>query len=123
MVIRQGGDPQVIDDTTRFPQAQHRQEVVAKSAGYVTAVKAELLGKAAMLLGAGREKVEDQIDHSVGIIMRRKPGDKISVGDALVEMHYNKAERLAEAIELVNEAYSFGAASITMKPLVLETVS
>lgn len=123
MVIRQGGDPQVIDDTTRFPHAQHRQEVVAKSAGYVTAVKAELLGKAAMLLGAGREKVEDLIDHSVGIVMRRKPGDKIGVGDVIVEMHYNKAERLAEAIELVHEAYSFGAASITMKPLVLETVS
>ena len=123
MVARQGGDVNVIDDTRLFPQAKHRHQVPASYSGYVAAIHAEQLGRAAMLLGSGREKVEDVIDHSVGIIMKRKPGDKVTQGDALAELHYNSDTRLAEAIALVNEAFTLGSASITMKPLVLETVT
>ena len=123
MVARQGGDVNVIDDTRLFLQAKNRHTIPAAHSGYVAAIHAEQLGRSAMLLGSGREKVEDVIDHSVGIIMKRKPGDKVTQGDALAELHYNSDVHLAEAIALVKEAYTLGSASITMKPLVLETVT
>ena len=123
MVARQGGNVNVIDDTRLFPKAQHHHYVHAPQSGYVAAIHAEQLGRAAMLLGSGREKVEDVIDHTVGIVMKRKPGDKVTQGDALAELHYNSDVHLADAVTLVNEAYTLGSASITMKPLVLETVT
>lgn len=121
MVVRQGGDPAVIDDPSRFKIAQHRYTVTAQASGYVSAVQAEKLGKAAMLLGAGREKVADLIDHSVGVMMCRKPGDRVVQGDALAELHYNSDTHLKAAVELAHEAYSITAEKVTMRPLVLET--
>lgn len=123
LVARQGGDVNVIDDTRLFPKALHHHYVPAPHSGYVASIHAEQLGRAAMLLGSGREKVDDLIDHSVGIVMKRKPGDKVTQGDALAELHYNSDVHLADAIALVNEAYTLGSASITMKPLVLGTVT
>lgn len=120
MVVRQGGDPQVIDDPSRFRGAGQRYLVKASQAGFVTAVQAEKLGKAAMLLGAGREKVDDLIDHSVGVVMKRKPGDKVSMGDTLAELHYHQDKRLQEAVGLAEEAYSIGPTAVDLRPLVLE---
>lgn len=122
MVVRQGGDGRVIDDPALLPQAPHRRLVPARQAGFVIAVHAELLGRAAMLLGAGRDKVEDVIDHSVGAIMLRKPGDKVNVGDSLVELHYRSENRLEEAIALVHAAYQVGNDNVTLRPLIVETV-
>ncbi|HQR07555.1 MAG TPA: thymidine phosphorylase [Gemmatales bacterium] len=123
MVDRQGGDARVVEDTNLFPQAKHHHYVPSPQSGYVASIHAEQLGRAAMLLGSGREKVEDVIDHSVGIVMKKKPGDKVHQGDALAELYYNNDARLSEAIVLVSDAYTLGAASMTMKPLVLETVT
>jgi pyrimidine-nucleoside phosphorylase len=122
MVVNQGGDGTVVDVVSRFRAAQHRHAVKAEKAGYVSMVQAEQLGRAAMLLGAGREKVEDVIDHSVGAIMRKKPGDKVSVGETLVELHYNSDTRLQEASELAQKAYTLGASSQTLRSLIIETV-
>jgi pyrimidine-nucleoside phosphorylase len=122
MVARQGGDVAVIDDTSRFTAAPHRVTVKAEKAGYVTSVQAEQLGRATMLLGAGREKVDDVIDHSVGAIMLRKPGDSIKPGEGLVELHYRGDARLAEAITLTQRAYEIGKDNVTLRPLIFETV-
>ncbi len=123
MVANQGGDVAVIDDVSRFEQAPHRHAVKAPKTGYVTAVHAEQLGRAAMLLGAGREKVDDVIDHHVGIIMHKKPGDKVTVGDTLVELHYNHVRHVMDANDLVLQAYTIGTTAQTLRSLILETVS
>ena len=66
MIAQQGGDPCVVDDYTRLPSAPLRHTVRADRAGYVTRLDAELVGRAAMVLGAGRERVDDRIDFGVG---------------------------------------------------------
>jgi len=122
MVTRQGGDARVVDDPANLDQAPHRHTVTAGKPGYVIAVHAEKLGRAAMLLGAGRERVEDRIDHTVGAIVHQKLGDHVEVGTTLVELHYRSDGRLPAAIALVQEAYTIGPTAAPLRPLILDTV-
>lgn len=122
MVVRQGGDASVIDDTSRFHQAAYRHEVKAAQAGFISGLQAEMVGRAAMLLGAGREKVDDAIDHSVGAILVRKPGDTVAAGDTLVELHYNHDKHLNDAMALAQHAYTISPLAQTLRSLILETV-
>lgn len=92
LVRVQGGDPGVIDDPGKLPQAGKHLEVKAAGAGYVSGIDAEALGIAAMLLGAGRKKKEDSIDHSAGLTMVKKVGDRVSRGDTLCILHTNLAD-------------------------------
>jgi pyrimidine-nucleoside phosphorylase len=59
----------------------------------------------AMLIGAGREKLGDKIDHAVGLTVHRKLGERVSKGEPLVTLQYNSASRLHESEKLVAEAY------------------
>jgi pyrimidine-nucleoside phosphorylase len=120
---QQGGDPRVVDDPSRLPRAPHRLLVEAECSGYVTGLHAELVGRATMQLGAGRDRVEHPVDHAVGAILRAVPGQQVRAGDALVEVHYRDAARLDRALELLNRAWRIEDAPPQPAPLVLETVS
>jgi pyrimidine-nucleoside phosphorylase len=102
----QGGDPRIVDDYSRLPQADARHVVTADRAGYVDRVDAELVGRASVALGAGRDRVEDPVDPAVGIIVEAKPGDEVRAGDPLLEMHYRARPRLAAALALASRAVS-----------------
>jgi pyrimidine-nucleoside phosphorylase len=123
IVAQQGGDARVVDDPARLPRAPHRLLVEAECSGYVTALNAELVGRATMLLGAGRDRVEDTIDPAVGAILRAVPGQEVRTGDALVEVHYRDAGRLDCALELFNRAWRIEDAPPSAVPLILETVT
>lgn len=101
----QGGDPRVVEAPSHLPQAAHRKHVDAPRSGSVVAIETESLGIAAMLLGAGRETVDDRIDPSVGLVVHQKLGDTVVEGDPLVTIHYNDPARLEEAEGLVSRAY------------------
>ncbi len=77
IVIAQEGDPRAIDDPSRLPRAPRVIPVPAPAAGVVEAVDAEAIGLAAMALGAGRARVEDRIDPAVGVVLRRKVGERV----------------------------------------------
>ena len=123
IIAQQGGDPRVVDDPARLPRAPHRLLVEAECSGYVTALNAELVGRATMLLGAGRDRVEDAIDPAVGAILRAVPGQEVRTGDALVEVHYRDAGRLDRALEFLNRAWRIEDAPPSAAPLILETVT
>jgi thymidine phosphorylase len=72
-----------------------------------------------MLLGAGREKVGDTIDPGAGIVVRRKPGEPVRDGDAVLELQYNHDRRLSEAIQLAEAAITIGSAPPEPRPLIL----
>src|SRR5438067_10696698 len=110
IIEHQGGDPRVIDDYSRLPSAPERYTVLAEKAGYLVGLDAEMLGRATMVLGAGRDKVEDPIDPGVGAMLLAKPGDRVEWGQPLVELHYRDSTRLAEA-----QALALGAAKIMVK--------
>jgi pyrimidine-nucleoside phosphorylase len=122
IIAQQEGDPRILDDPDRLPAAPHRELLRAPRAGYVRGWDAERVGLACMALGAGRERISDPVDHAVGAIVHVVPGEKVSAGDALLELHYRDEKRLARA-----RAYLEGACPITDEPeppggLILETV-
>jgi pyrimidine-nucleoside phosphorylase len=122
MVARQGGDTACVRDPARFAAARHRQTVVAPAAGYVARLDAELVGRASVQLGAGRDRLDAAIDLATGIIVHRKPGDRVAAGDPVLELLYNDDQRLSEAIRLAEAAITVSAAAPAPVALVLEHV-
>jgi pyrimidine-nucleoside phosphorylase len=104
----QGGDPRVVDDYRRLPQAEGRHAVPAGRAGYVTGLDAAFVGRASVALGAGRDRVEDSVDPAVGVIIKAKPGDEIRAGDPVLELHYRDRARLETALALASQAITIG---------------
>jgi pyrimidine-nucleoside phosphorylase len=108
IVEAQGGDPKIVDDYGRLPHVADRHVVTADRAGFVTRVDAELVGRASVGLGAGRDRVEDPVDPAVGILVAAKPGDAVRSGDALLELHYRDRGRLDTALMLAAQAVTIG---------------
>jgi pyrimidine-nucleoside phosphorylase len=104
----QGGDPRVLDDYQRLPHVSDLHAVAAKRDGYVTRLDAELVGRASVALGAGRDRVEDPVDPAVGIMVIAKPGDAVRAGDPVLQMHFRDRARLEIAVALASEAITIG---------------
>jgi pyrimidine-nucleoside phosphorylase len=112
----------VIDDPGLLPQAKHKAEIKSPAAGFVTAIMCEQIGTAGVLLGGGRARKEDSVDPAVGIIVHRKVGDSVAVGEALCTVHYNSAERLASAAPLIENSYTITAAPSLQKRQLIHRV-
>src|SRR5215210_7750239 len=80
MIKWQGGDAGVVDDPGRLPAARHAHHVKASKGGFLQSLDALLVGRTAVALGAGRDKKADQVDLSAGILLHKKPGDRVEVG-------------------------------------------
>jgi pyrimidine-nucleoside phosphorylase len=104
----QGGDPRVVDDYQRLPHVVDRHTVAATRGGFVTAVNAELVGRASVALGAGRDRVEDPVDPAVGIMVLAKPGDAVRADAPVLELHFRDRARLEAAIRLTSRAITIG---------------
>jgi thymidine phosphorylase len=91
-----------------MPSVPGRHLVPADRRGYVTQLDAELIGRASVALGAGRDRVEDPVDPAVGIMLRAKPGDQVGAADAVLEVHYRDRGRLDAALQLVSRAITIG---------------
>jgi len=119
MIKWQGGDAAVVDDVTRLPSARHVHMVTASKAGYVSSLDALLVGRTAVALGAGRDKKSDPVDLSAGILLHRKPGEKVSAGDTVMELRYNDESRLSGALALAAPAMVIGDTAPAEAPLVM----
>jgi pyrimidine-nucleoside phosphorylase len=105
MVELQGGDARVVDDPKKLPQAKHAMTLCSPRTGYVAFLQCEQVGTACVVLGGGRERKEDSVDPAVGIVLHKKVGDAISVGEPLATIHYNAETRAARARQLLEESY------------------
>jgi pyrimidine-nucleoside phosphorylase len=104
----QGGDDRVIEEPRRLPAARFHAEVRSPMKGYITATNSERFGIALAMLGGGREKKEDAIDHAVGLEFRKRIGDGVEKGEPLATIHYNSDAKLAAAKSLIAESYLIG---------------
>lgn len=123
VIEQQGGDPRVIQDYSRLPGAPHVARITADRGGVVAEVGAGAVGVAAMVLGAGRERAEDPVDRAVGVVVRAKPGERVSAGDTVFEVRYRDARKLADALPLLEVAYRLGDAPTHPPPLVVEAIA
>lgn len=117
-IERQGGDPRVIDDYSRLPAARKRAEFVAERAGFITALDAELIGHASTVLGAGRDRAEDQVDPAVGLLMRKNLGDAVRAGEPVMEIHYSDDDRFRKCEALLWQAVGVGDIAPKLHPLI-----
>ena len=123
MVEAQGGDPLALADYARFKQASAVHEVRAKGSGYVVGIDAEAVGMASATLGAGREKIEDDIDPSAGIMLAVKKGDFVEPGDLIATLHTSSEKTIPDAEEQLREAYTLGAEKPDPTPHFIARVS
>jgi pyrimidine-nucleoside phosphorylase len=104
MIKLQGGDVEYIDNPQKLPSARYKMPYPAPRSGYVSDVDADLIGRACIILGAGRKTVDDRIDHAAGITGMVKIGDKIKKGQPLLVIHANDRNMLAEAKALAGRS-------------------
>ncbi|MBA2873339.1 pyrimidine-nucleoside phosphorylase [Thermaerobacillus caldiproteolyticus] len=121
-VAAQGGDSSVIDDPSKLPSAKFTFEVPAKEDGYVSKIVAESIGTAAMLLGAGRATKESTIDLSVGLVLRKKIGDKVEKGESLVTIHSN-TESVDEIVNRIYHAYTISKEFVKPATLIYDEIT
>jgi len=107
MVAAQGGDPRSLDDPSLLPAARLRAPLPAPYAGCIAAIDAELLGRAALALGAGRAHKGSAIDHAVGLVLKAKVSDYVDADQPLLEVHANDETRLRQVLETLPAAYTF----------------
>lgn len=121
-IEHQGGDPQIVDDPNRLPVSKNILDVRSECAGYIAKVDAEAIGRACVMLGGGRTRKEDDIDHSVGIELVKKISEWVDAGEVIARLYYSSRSDLMAALELVKSAYEFSEQPLKMPPVVLEVI-
>jgi pyrimidine-nucleoside phosphorylase len=122
IIEQQGGDPHVVDDYGRITAAPERDVVRAPRQGFLAGLDAALVGRASVALGAGRDRVEDSIDHAVGIMVVAKTDAQLRAGDPVLELHYRDRARLGAATALASQAIKIEDNQPSIKPLVVGEV-
>jgi pyrimidine-nucleoside phosphorylase len=117
LVDAQDGNVSFVDDPSKFPRAKFVEVVKAPRSGFISQIQARNVGEAAVILGAGRAKKSDPVDHAVGFVIHKKVGDKVEKGEALFTIHANDEKKLAEAREAVLAAHTFSDTDVTPLPL------
>jgi len=119
----QGGDPHVIDRCELLPSAPDRYDVVAREDGFVSALLAEEIGRAAVALGAGRGKLDDVIDPGVGIEIVAHVGARVERGAPVLRVHHRARRGLDDARVLLDRAVEIAAAAPAPRAVIVERVS
>ena len=117
-----GGDGEVVNNYELLPTPKSVLKVLAQEDGYVTKIKAEEVGKAAMVIGAGRATKEDEVDHAVGIELKKKVGDKVEKGDLIAEIYYNDDKNIESSKVMLLDAYIIGNEKIENIKNILEII-
>ena len=104
----QDGDGSVVDDVSKLPQARFQIDLLSQKSGTVTEIIANEIGVASMMLGAGRQTKEDDIDLSVGIVLHKKVGDSVDEGEALLTIHSNR-EQINDVKEKLNQSITISS--------------
>ena len=122
MVALHGGDSKALTDYGRLPVAELLEPLPAPDTGYVTAVNADQIGRAVILLGGGRSKTDDPIDHAVGIADLVKIGDRITRGEPLLTVHANDPQRRDAALEQLAAAVTVSSDPEAIPSLIVKTI-
>ena len=121
-IIESGGNGDLVDDYSILPIAKNKMEVFSNKEGYVSKIKAEEVGKAAMIIGAGRATKEGEVDHAVGLKILKKVGDKIEKGEKIAEIYYNDAKNVEDSKNMILDAYVLQDEKVLEPKAILEII-
>ncbi|MBP7739383.1 MAG: thymidine phosphorylase [Leptotrichiaceae bacterium] len=117
-----GGNGDLIYDYKLLFSPNNLLEVHSEMSGYISKIKAEEIGKAAMIIGAGRETKEDKIDHNVGINILKKVGEKIKKGEKIAEIYYNNDKNLENSKKMLLDAYVITDGKVASQKAIFEII-
>ena len=117
----QGGDISYLENPSKFPKSSLIENVYSDSEGYVERIDSLAIGEGAMKLGAGRASLDDKIDMSAGVVLKKKVGDFVKKGEALFEFHTNKPDYL-ETVEDMKNAFKITPKKVERAPIVREYI-
>ena len=122
MVAQQGGNTKYIDNPELFKKSKYVMPVLSTESGTIESIDADIVGSIAYYLGAGRMKDEEDINRTAGIILNKKIGESVTVGETLAYVHTNEEEKLNGTTQNLAEAYSITTRKINFKSRVLEII-
>ena len=122
LVEKQGGDISYCNNTDLFEKAKYNENIVKNQKGYIKEIRAEEIGKAACLLGAGRMKKEDSIDMTAGIILNYKVGDCIDNEDIIATLYTNSTNKIEEVRKMVEEAIITVEEPVDKNKMILDVI-
>ncbi len=117
-ISAQGGDISFIENPDIMGTAKYKLEIKSEKTGFISHMDAETIGKSASVLGAGREKTDDIIDYSAGIILKYKTGDFVEKGETVAVLMTSKEEKLQAAKEMFESAVSYSDEKPKEMPLI-----
>lgn len=117
-ISAQGGDISFIENPDIMRNADYKYEIKSEKTGYISHMDAETIGKSASVLGAGREKTDDIIDYSAGIILKYKTGDFVEKGKTVAVLMTSKEEKLQTAKEMFESAVAYSDEKPKEMPLI-----
>ena len=122
IIAAQGGDPRVIDDPSLLALADREALVRATRTGVVTMINAGCVGRAAVVLGAGRDHVDAIVDPGVGIDLLAGEGTPVVEGDPILRVYYRETARLDGALQRLQDAIAIGDVPPPVRPLVIDSI-
>lgn len=122
LVEKQGGDYSYCTDTNKFEKAKYSENIVINKKGYIKEVRAEKIGKAACILGAGRVKKEDNIDMAAGIVLNHKVGDYIEKEEISATLYTNDISKIEAARKMIEDAILIVDTPVKKTKMILEII-
>lgn len=122
LIDAQGGDSKIIHDTTLLPSAKYEINVPSLTTGFISKMEADEIGVAAMVLGAGRETKDDDIDLAVGIMLKKKIGDSVQEGETIAVIHSNK-EDVSKSMQLIQQHIHISKDTQEKPELILQMIT
>lgn len=120
MVAAQGGDTSYLDDTDKFPKAQHIRKLPAPKRGYVHTINAGQIARGVQILAQG---ADGKMDPAVGVTNIKKVGAQVKQGEPLMMIHYNDDSRLESALEYLRQAYRLAPKRPTQAEFIVERIA
>jgi pyrimidine-nucleoside phosphorylase len=120
LIAAQHGDARVVREPDRLPRARHVLRVTAPRSGHVQQLDALLIGQLCVAIGAGRTRVDQNVDLSAGVVLHKKPGDSVGRGELLAELHVPRRARVDACRQSLLAAYVIGARRHAVPPVVIE---
>ena len=121
LVSHQGGNSNIVDDISLLPKARYKDELVAKCDGFISKIDCKQIGIASIILGAGREKKEDIIDPSVGIVMEKRLSDNVKINEKICTIYGNDFSKIEEAKKVLVESIEISGEK-TSKPILIKKI-
>lgn len=121
-ISAQGGDIRTLEDLSLLPKAKFEYDICSTHNGYITKMDAERVGITSVILGAGREVKDAPIDYGSGIILYKKAGDPVSIGEKLCTLYTDREDKIPEAEKMFRSALTIGFTKPVPQPLIYEII-